>query len=84
MVKFLLLCRLFNSVLLCSVCGYRYSVWRTKSCVWRCVHDWSRWREIFLPHMDVVIVFGSALYSSLLFVWTSFYNLFWAVCILDS
>ena len=51
MIPTLLLCRLSTDAPSCYVHGRLYSMWRTETCLRRCLHGWRSRRGIFLPNM---------------------------------
>ena len=55
--NFFLSCKLSTGAPLCSVHGRLFSVWRTTTCLRRCLHGWRTRRGIFLSNMDGSVIY---------------------------
>jgi hypothetical protein len=63
MIQILLLSRLSIGARLYSVHGHVYNVCGIMTCLRRCLHDWKTRREVFLPDIDDIVIFGFVLCS---------------------
>ena len=61
MIKILLLRRYYTEAQVCSDHGPHYNASKLETFLWRCLHDWSTRRGIFLSDMDGIGIFGLAL-----------------------
>jgi hypothetical protein len=58
MIKNALLCRLSTGAPVCSVHGHPFSVRRTATCLWRCLHSWRTRRGSLLSNIGDIIIYG--------------------------